>query len=927
METSELLLTILSGILIAYIVLNHRWKKPQPRDVSTVPTITPPTTESPISAASITEAAVPKKPFVVRVSGIPPGDGDASQVKSWVKATIAKLSNNESHCVSDIIVVPSCTDTNNLVALVDFKVLPDFLSSLKKVSRIVRKVPGRDGYYLDFDAKFDGFTQMYSTIKKPTADIVFMSGIGSHPYGSWTSKSDPWLMWPRHFLPKYLPTARVMVYGHGADIDGTSSGDLLDYSRNLSDALEQARKEFLVKDQQTSGSTLKATRGILFFAVPHRGMDVEDMITAIRYKNTSEERLGQISKDGSYSRQELDNFVDIIKNCKVASFYETALTRRLIMQSNGSFARSGELTSALDTRSAILDLPGDMETKHPVDADHSAIVKFETENCREFTQALDCFKKYLGTSRRPPDELDEATIECLKKLQVTDPELDMARIEHSKDALLKDCYEWILQDRLLQKWRDGDTYPLLCINGDPGKGKTMLMIALVRELSMNLPGNSPTMTFFFCQSTDIRLNNAIAILRGLIWKLAMNQPRLARIFHQKYNSDKSLLDGPNAVFALFSTLTLMLNECPGTTILIDALDECDSGLGRNQLLDLITKDASSSSKSKWLLSSRNNQDIKQLLKAESQMLSLELNDEHIFQAVNAFILQKTNELAAKKGYSQDLTDSVKKELMAKSNSTFLWVALACKSLLNVTSRKTLSTLQKLPPGLEPLYQRMMEEISQVNDEEDRKFCLQILRSMCLVFRPLSVEELITTAKLPIEFLNDDSLSELVALCSSFVTIRQRNIYFIHQSAKDYLVASRAQNLFSRGIHEEHGLFIGRSLDVMSKTLHRDMCNLKHPGSQARMAIIDDRLKSISYTCCFWVDHLVKCFDGNPVDNLFYKECLADGGIVQHFLLKHLLHWFEALSLFGECNRGILAILSLESLISVIHLHNILGNPD
>ena len=57
----------------------------------------------------------------------------------------------------------------------------------------------------------------------------------------------------------------------------------------------------------------------------------------------------------------------------------------------------------------------------------------------------------------------------------------MERIEDSKDPLLKDCYEWILQDPILQEWRDGDTNSLLWINGDPGRGKTMLMIALVRE--------------------------------------------------------------------------------------------------------------------------------------------------------------------------------------------------------------------------------------------------------------------------------------------------------------------------------------------------------------------------------------------------------------------------------------------------------------
>ena len=62
-------------------------------------------------------------------------------------------------------------------------------------------------------------------------------------------------------------------------------------------------------------------------------MDVKDMIAAIKHRNTAENRLAQINEDESYWRQELDNFVDIFKSCKVASFYETALTKRLIMAS------------------------------------------------------------------------------------------------------------------------------------------------------------------------------------------------------------------------------------------------------------------------------------------------------------------------------------------------------------------------------------------------------------------------------------------------------------------------------------------------------------------------------------------------------------------------------------------------------------------
>ena len=108
---------------------------------------------------------------MVRVSNIRPEDGDASRVKSLVK-TIAKLSNSEMDCVGNITVVPSCTDANNLVALIDFKELPDFFSSLKNepLNLKVCEVPEQSGYYLDFDARFLGFTQMYSPATKPTVE-------------------------------------------------------------------------------------------------------------------------------------------------------------------------------------------------------------------------------------------------------------------------------------------------------------------------------------------------------------------------------------------------------------------------------------------------------------------------------------------------------------------------------------------------------------------------------------------------------------------------------------------------------------------------------------------------------------------------------------------------------------------------------------
>jgi WD40 repeat protein len=488
----------------------------------------------------------------------------------------------------------------------------------------------------------------------------------------------------------------------------------------------------------------------------------------------------------------------------------------------------------------------------------------------------------------------------------------MDRIEISKNFLLRECYEWILRDSNLLEWRHGNSNPLLWISGDPGKGKTMLMIALIRELSNELHQRSGAVTFFFCQNTDSRLNSAVSILRGLIWKLAMNHPQLAVVFHDKCQSIKHMFNGSNAIHALFSALLAMLEAGPETFIFIDALDECYNEPEREQLLQLIMRQARSSSKVKWLLSSRNHQDIKQLLKTDSRTLSLELNQQHISQAVVTFITKEVIELTEMNDYTPDLARKVEDELIRKAGSTFLWVALVCKRLRQTPRWKTLSILTELPPGLDKLYARMMEEVLQYQDVEDRNFCLQILRSVTLAFRPLSKRELVTGAKLPMKLLEHDGLSELIKICGSFIIIRDGFLYFVHQSAKDYLVGDRAQKLFPTGFQTHHGLIVSCSLDIMSRTLKRDICNLKHPGSSPRNAEIHP-LEAIKYACSFWLKHLAKYLN-DSADGIRYQEYIMDHGIIHNFLLKHLLHWIEALSIIGEVDRGILGLRSLERML-------------
>ena len=85
-----------------------------------------------------------------------------------------------------------------------------------------------------------------------------------------------------------------------------------------------------------------------------------------------------------------------------------------------------------------------------------------------------------GSSIRPSESVSNR---CLRDLRVTDPREDRERIEGDKDRLLRDCYAWVLEDASFQQWRSQDASRLLWIKGDPGKGKTMMTMGVIAELS------------------------------------------------------------------------------------------------------------------------------------------------------------------------------------------------------------------------------------------------------------------------------------------------------------------------------------------------------------------------------------------------------------------------------------------------------------
>jgi hypothetical protein len=354
--------------------------------------------------------------------------------------------------------------------------------------------------------------------------------------------------------------------------------------------------------------------------------------------------------------------------------------------------------------------------------------------------------------------------QCLRDLCVTDPRKDRARIEGDKDTLLKDCYAWILDDDSFQQWRTQDASRLLWIKGDPGKGKTMMTMGVIDELSQPRPSHetileapvlsdnpTPLVSFFFCQSTIPALNNAVSVLRGLIYMLVKQRDSLLRYVQEEYEvAGKQLFNGHNAIYSLRSILSNILNDAslPPTYLIVDALDECTSGL--SELLHIIT-DASLGRRSrvKWLVTSRNIPEIERQLQPDSRGIKvrLEVKASHVSRAVAAFVDYKVEWLATVQKYDRRLQAEVQQQLRDKAEGTFLWVSLVCKELTSVPLYRTREVLQALPPGLDPLYDRMMAHIV-AQDARTAGYCRDILQSITLAFRPLQLKELAVAAGLP-----------------------------------------------------------------------------------------------------------------------------------------------------------------------------------
>ncbi|UKZ78904.1 hypothetical protein TrVFT333_006650 [Trichoderma virens FT-333] len=457
---------------------------------------------------------------------------------------------------------------------------------------------------------------------------------------------------------------------------------------------------------------------------------------------------------------------------------------------------------------------------------------------------------------------------CLRELWPHDPYVEKRRIEDTKGA----CYRTL----------------------STGSSRTTTFVGGSKIQTVHFSGSgklapSSLISFFFCQATDERINNSTAVLRGLIFSLIDQQQHLLEHLREPYaRQGKSLFEPPSAWYALSSILQSLLSDLNNTQqptcLLVDALDECVNE-DMPRLLDFIVKMSNELPHVKWVVSSRNWPQIIDKLKnlgPESQ-LSLELN-------------------AESQRIQQEKEEAVRDYLLSNADGTFLWVALSCKNLERASPWIGFTLLQKIPPGLDSLYEQMVNTLARCDEAE---ICKRILAVATVARRPVTLEELIVLAETPGESdEKSEAVCDLIGQCGSFLTIRDEVVYFVHQSAKDFLVETAAKKTFFLGIEKASHYMVARSIKLMSETLKRDIYGIKDLGIHIDdvQVLTSQPLTAIGYSCVHWVDHFmdtIPSMDEETID------------ATQRFIETKYLCWLEALSLLRKLPEGVMAMRKLQ----------------
>ncbi|KAF3178301.1 hypothetical protein TWF788_007480 [Orbilia oligospora] len=881
-------------------------------------------------------------------------------------------------------------------------------------SFLEREKPSLDlrGITIQIDPDFYGLTQLYHVPEdKIKIDIVALSGLNSHAYGSWIGPQtgDRKPMWLQDFLSqdKQLKYCRTMVFGYDTKYDSKAQFWIEDYVNILLTELnkarrrEEERKRPLVLMGHSFGGTVlthayvtasedekykdlyDSITNIFFFGVPFAGIELDDVRSMLE---DNEELSGQCRWiDGQ--GHELVNYIDyetarLTKTTRtfmkkipenrtyIHSFYETYKTPEVIKLESGDFARRGTPKIIVQERSVELGIL-DFEETMAAEADHSTIVKLSSPQDKTYTTVRDRLIETLQRLESPahvewPLVSSEAAkiarnlktcnknithalaIDQSIQIQKVSRKLDFGALPTAEGAeygSFKDQHEpkclpntrvQLLKD--IENWvEDPQGHCIFWLNGVAGTGKSTISRTVAKKLKYK---DLLASSFFFRRGEKDRgdaskffttlatqLANYINDISPSIQNVIEQYPQIASMNHKEQFNQ--LILKPLSELADVSQLSQQSSFPTKAVLVIDALDECDREQDQELIVSLLAKlEEIKSIKIYVFLTSR----PELPLRISFEKLPGNMHRDMILHKIPGIQEDITTFLEFEFAKIRDLYflplewpgDEQIGKLAAMAVPLFIFAATACRFIADTDPEEQIEIVMSYQSNwhtsqLEATYLPILHRLKQkaISYQTLIKDFRQIVGTIINLASPISIPSLsnllaISERKVSSRLWQLHSVLEVPKPSSGSATQTNINapVRMLHLSFRDFLSGeSLRDNVEFRDFwideKEAHRNIYRKCIELMSKHLKKDICNLRVPGifrfDIDESLIMKHLPTEIQYSCRYWVYHLERS-----------RDKVKDGGIVDVFLRQHFLHWLEAVSFSGEIYEMVYIIDALKA---------------
>ncbi|KIM92814.1 hypothetical protein OIDMADRAFT_107066 [Oidiodendron maius Zn] len=372
--------------------------------------------------------------------------------------------------------------------------------------------------------------------------------------------------------------------------------------------------------------------------------------------------------------------------------------------------------------------------------------------------------------------------------------------EQTKMDLLLGTGQWLLTDPIFATWRKESVSSMLWLHGIPGSGKSKLTAIFIEDtIRAYKAGENPPPVFFYCSrnTAEPGRSNPEAIIASIARQLSSLEPGLP------------LLNPSIAVYLRkeaegFASGTLRINEScaliiqliehyPLTTIVIDALDECNAEKRADLLEALETILRESTQMVKIFVSSRDDQDIVCHL---NDYPNLEISSDRNLDDVVSFIRAETRSLITRRkllrfsSNKDELEEVIIDQVTKGTAGMFRWASLQLQSLCDLkTDEAVRERLGRLPPKLEDLYVELHEKISKYPADADRRIARNVFVWLLCAQRRLNSAEFLSAVSIcPASRFCQLSKDQVLDICCNLVVFDTTldTFRFAHLSVREFL---------------------------------------------------------------------------------------------------------------------------------------------